>query len=295
MKIFITGATGFIGGSVAEALVAKGHEVSGLVRSEEKAKYLETRNITPIFGDLSDKEVLTEAAENADLIINAADSDHREAVEAILEAIKGTGKTFIQTSGSSIVSDALGGEASEKIHDDEAEFEPLPEKKKRIAIDNFVRDAAKDDVRSIVICPTMIYGQGSGYNPRSIQVPFLVKQAKKDGAAKYIGKGANRWSNVHIEDLVDLYLLAIDKAQTGDFFFAENGEESLKAIAEEIGRLLNLPAQNWTQSEAIAAFGRDAAVFGFGSNSRVKAFKARNELGWKPRMHDILASIKEEI
>lgn len=294
MKIFITGATGFIGGSVAEALVAKGHEVSGLVRSEEKAKYLETRNIKPVLGDLSDKEVLAKAAENADVIINAADSDHRAAVENILEAIKGTGKTFIQTSGSSVVSDASGGEASEEIHDEETPFEPLPEKKKRVVIDSFVCDAAKDNVRSIIICPTMIYGRGGGYNPHSIQVPFLVNQAKKDGAAKYIGTGANRWSNVHIEDLVDLYLLAIEKASGGDFFFAENGEESLKTIAGEIGRLLNLPAESWTEAEAIAAFGRDAAVFGFGSNSRVKAVKAK-KLGWKPQTNDILASIKEEI
>jgi uncharacterized protein YbjT (DUF2867 family) len=115
VKVFITGATGFIGGSVAEALVAKGFEVSGLTRGKEKANYLESRKIKPILGALSDGEILAKAALNADVIINAADSDHRGAVESILKAICGANKTFIHTSGSSIVADASGGEPGDKI------------------------------------------------------------------------------------------------------------------------------------------------------------------------------------
>lgn len=288
------GATGYIGGSVAEALVKKGYEVSGLVRSEEKAKYLESRNVQPVMGDLSSEDVLSEAAKSADVIINAADADDRAAVEIIFKAIGGTGKTYIQTSGSSIVSDAAAGERSDTVYDGETAFEPLAEKRHRVELDNYVRDAAKNDIRSIVICPTMVYGVGAGFNPHSIQIPFLINQAKKDEAARYIGAGANRWSNVHIDDLTDLYLLAIESAEAGSFFFAENGEKSLKAIAEEIGGLLDVPAESWTEAEAIAAFGRDAAVFGFGSNSRVSSQKAR-ELGWNPQKDDILGSIKEEV
>ena len=91
-----------------------------------------------------------------------------------------------------------------------------------------------------------------------------------------------------------MYLLAVESADAGSFFFAENGEISLKAISEEIGRLLNVPAESWTEAEAIAAFGRDAAIFGFGSNSRVSSRKAR-ELGWNPQKNDVLGSIKEEV
>lgn len=294
MNVFIMGATGYIGGSVAEALVKKEFAVSGLVRNQEKAEYLASRNIQPVVGDLSSDDVLSKAAKNADVIINAADADHRGAVETILKAISGTGKTFVQTSGSSIASDAAGGKASEKVYEDIASFEPLAEKRARVEIDKLVIGAAKDNIRSIVICPTMIYGVGVGYNPHSIQIPFLINQAKKDGAARYIGAGANRWSNVHIDDLTELYLLAIESAEAGSFFFAENGEKSLKAISEEIGGLLNVSAESWTEAEAIAAFGRDAAVFGFGSNSRVSSRKAR-ELGWNPKINDILGSIKEEV
>src|SRR5262249_31967862 len=157
------------------------------------------------------------------------------------------------------------------IYDDETAFQPHEEKVARVAIDNLVKDAAADGVRSIVICPTMIYGRGRGFNPRSVQIPALIRQAKKDGAARYIGRGLKIWSNVHIDDVVDLYLLALEKAVAGSFFFAENGEAQLKAIAEEIGRLLNLPAKPWPVSEAIDALGRHAAVFSLGSNSRVRA------------------------
>jgi nucleoside-diphosphate-sugar epimerase len=295
VKIFITGATGFIGGSVAEALVAKGAEVSGLARGEEKASYLEGRKIKPVLGELSDGEILGKAALNADVIINTANSDHRGAVESILNAIRGANKTFIHTSGSSIVSDAAGGEPGDKIYDEETVFQPHEEKAARVAIDDLVKNAARDGMRSIVICPTMIYGRGHGFNPRSAQVPTLIRQARKDGAARYIGRGLNIWSNVHIDDLVDLYLLALEKAAAGSFFFAENGEAELEAIVEEIGRQLNLPAQSWTESEAISALGRHAAVFSLGSNSRVRARKARELLGWRPRTNDILGSIKEEI
>jgi nucleoside-diphosphate-sugar epimerase len=141
----------------------------------------------------------------------------------------------------------------------------------------------------------MIYGRGRGFNRHSVQVPMLIRQAKKDDAARYIGRGLNVWSNVHIDDLVDLYLLALDKALAGSFFFAENGEAQLKAIVEEIGRQLNLPAKTWAESEAIDAFGYEAAVFALGSNSRVSAKNARERLGWRPRTNDILGSIREEI
>jgi nucleoside-diphosphate-sugar epimerase len=122
-----------------------------------------------------------------------------------------------------------------------------------------------------------------------------MRQAKKDGVARYIGHGLNIWSNVQIDDLVDLYLLALEKAGAGSFFFAENGEAQLKAIVEEIGRQLNLTATSRTESEAISAFGREAAVFALGSNSRVSARNAREQLGWRPRINDILGSIREEI
>ncbi len=295
MKIFITGVTGFIGGSVAKALVESGHQVSGLERDDERNEFLKNQGIKPINGSLSDIEILTQAAQDADVVVNAADSDNREAVETLLSAIRGTNKIFIHNSGSSIVADAANGEFSEKVFDETTQFEPHEEKVARVAIDRLVKNAANEGVRSIVICPTMIYGHGSGYKSHSIQIPMVIKQAQKDGMARYIGRGLNVWSNVHIDDLVSLYFLAIEKGRAGDFFFAENGEQQLKTITEEIGRLLNLPAESWTEDEAVEAFGRGSAVFSFGSNSRVRALKARQDLGWQPKINNILDSIKDDL
>lgn len=296
MKILVTGATGYIGGSVAERLTELGHRVSGLVRNEEKADFLKARGVHPVMGELSDREILLDASSRVDAVINAASSDHRGAVESIVESLRGSNKTFIHTSGSSVVADKADGEASDSIYDDDSVWTPVPEKKDRVAIDALVQKSSEDRVRSIVICPTMIYGRGEGYNPRSVQIPLLVKQAKKDGVARYIGSGLNRWSNVHIHDVVDLFILALDRGRAGDFYFAENGEAELKAIAEQIGRLLefNPPAESWPPEDAIREWGRETVV-SLGSNSRVRALKARALLGWSPKTDGLMASIKEEL
>ena len=89
-----------------------------------------------------------------------------------------------------------------------------------------------------MIAPSLIYGLGHGLNSHSIQVPWLIKVARKFGVAKHIGSGENRWANVHIDDLVGLYVLAIEKAPAGAFYFAENGENSMREVCEAISRML---------------------------------------------------------
>ncbi len=111
MKVFLTGASGYIGGSLAKRLIENGHSVLGLVRSKEKADQLQRLGIDPVLGSLDDSNIVTEAARAADAVINAASSDHRPVVETVLKALAGTGKPFIQTSGSSIVCDDARGES----------------------------------------------------------------------------------------------------------------------------------------------------------------------------------------
>ena len=105
MHVFVTGATGYIGGTIAARLLAAGHQVSGLVRDPAKAGALAARGVTPVAGSLDETSVLAEASRGADAVINAASSDHRAAVEACLDALAGTAKPFLHTSGSSIVAD----------------------------------------------------------------------------------------------------------------------------------------------------------------------------------------------
>ena len=116
MNVFVTGAAGFIGGSIATGLVRAGHHVTGLVRNAEQADELTALGITPVIGTLEDSALLAEQARAANAVINAASSDHRGAAEVLVEALKGSNKVLLHTSGSSIVGDASGGRASDDIY-----------------------------------------------------------------------------------------------------------------------------------------------------------------------------------
>ena len=285
MRFFITGASGYIGGSVAERLRASGHEVAGLVRSGEKARLLKERGIIPMLGSLDDASVLTDGARQADAVVHAADADHSAAVETLVSALARSGKLLIHTTGSSIVADEADGEyANPIVFTEDTFFEPVANRRPRLAVCRYVRHAGIDKgIRTVVICPAMIYGPGRGLQPDSDQLPKLTALAKQVGAGVYWGKGLNRYSNVHIDDLVDLYMLAVESAPGASFFFAENGDASFKEIAEWISRSLGFGGR--TQSLSVADVVRqygDAARYGVASNSRVSAVNARR-LGWTPR------------
>jgi len=293
MRIFLTGANGFIGGAVALALIAAGHRVRGLVRNKAKAELVAAYGVEAVVGSLDDTAVLQTEARAADAVINAASSDHRGAVEALIAAMSGSGKPFIHSSGSSIVADLAMGEPSDRVFDEATPVEPLPEKAARVAIDRLVLAAA--GIRSVVLCNAMIYGHALGPPAQSVQIPALVRQAKVSGVARYIGRGLNRWSNVHIADVAAVYVLALAEAPAGTFMYVESGEEALGEIAKAIAARLGLGApRSWSAEEAIAAWGRSMAVFSLGSNSRVRG-KAAAELGWSPTQRSVTHWITNEI
>ena len=294
MNIFITGASGYIGGSVAAALMAAGHQVSGLVRSNDTAAALAKLGMTPVYGTLDDTEVLAKAAHDADVTVNAANAGHRAAAEAMLKALADTGKAFLHTDGSSIVGTRARGELVENVFDEDTPFTPTLQRAPRVEIDKMVRRSAGDGVRSIVIAPSLIYGLGHGLNRHSIQVPWLIRVAKKFGVAKHIGPGKNRWANVHIDDLMALYVLAIENAPAGAFYYAENGENSMREVCEAISRMLGQGGrtQSMTVEEAATEWGDGLANDTMGSNSRVRAKRARADLKWHPKARSLLEEIE---
>lgn len=297
MKLFITGVSGFIGGSVAADLLAHGHQVRGLLRTPDKASALQALGIEPVLGGLDDLPLLEAEARASEGVINCADSDHRGAVEAFIRGLAGSGKPLLHTSGSSVIGDQVGGEVlSEKIFDEDTPFVIEPEKQARAAIDRLVLDAAHQGIRSVVLCNSMIYGSGRGLHPHSVQIPPLVAQARASGVVRHVGRGVNRWSNVHIDDVVTLYRLALERAPAGAFYFVENGEASYAQIAQAIANRLQLGApQPWSVEEAARAWGRGHAVYSFGSNSRVRGKRARRELGWAPRHDSVTEWIEREM
>ncbi len=296
MNVFVTGAAGFIGGSIATGLVQAGHNVTGLVRSAEQADELKALGMNALIGTLDDSQLLAQQARAADAVINAASSDHRGAVEALLGALRGSNKVFLHTSGSSIVGDASGGKSSDDIYYEDNLPEPTVDKADRVAIDNLVLAAAQDGVNSAVICNTLIYGHSLGVNRDSVQLPRLLKQARKNGVVRHVGTGQNIWSNVHIEDVVALYQLALNKNVPGTFYFVESGEASFIDMTTAMAEALNLgEPQDWPLQDAEAEWGYEMANYGLGSNSRVRGKHARDLLGWTPKRTSVVEWIRNEM
>ena len=294
MKIFCTGASGYIGGSVAAHLVAAGHQVTGLVRSADKADAVRARGIEPVLGTLDDSEILAQAARAADVVVNAANSDHRGAVVALLDALAGSGKPLIHTSGSSIVGTRARGERSEAVFDEDTPFTPSPARVARVAVNELILSYRDKGCRPVIICPSLIYGLGHGAKADSVQVPLLVSLARKRRNAAHAGSGENVWSNVHIDDLVPLYALVIEKAPAGSFYFAENSENSMREVCDSINRMLGVagPPTAMSMAEAAAAWGEGTAEDTMASNSRVRAKRAR-QLGWKPNARGLIEEIEQ--
>ncbi|MBV4547764.1 NAD-dependent epimerase/dehydratase family protein [Pseudomonas triticicola] len=296
MNVFVTGAAGFIGGSIATGLLQAGHKVTGLVRSAEQADEIKALGMHAVIGTLDDSQLLAQQARAADAVINAASSDHRGAVEALLDALRGSDKVFLHTSGSSIVGDASGGKSSDVIYYEDNLPEPTVDKAARVAIDNLVLAAAQDGVNSAVICNTLIYGHSLGVNRDSVQLPRLLKQARKSGVVRHVGTGQNIWSNVHIEDVVALYQLALTKNVPGTFYFVESGEASFIDMTTAMAEALNLgEPQDWPLQDAEAEWGYEMANYGLGSNSRVRGKHARDLLGWTPKRTSVVEWIRNEM
>jgi len=297
MKLFITGAAGFVGGSVARRLIAAGHTVRGLVRDASKAEQLTAIGITPVVGGLDDHALLVREAQLADGVINMANSDHLASIESFIEALRGSGKPLLHTSGSSVIGDdARGMRLNDAIFDEDTPLVVDPAKQPRHDIDLRVLASAAEGVRGVVICPSNIYGTGTGLTPVSFQIPFLVNRARENGVVHIVGTGVNRWSNVHIDDVAELFLLAVEKAPAGAFYFIENGEDSFADIGAAIARRMQLgPVHFLPAEEAAKDWGEMHAFFTFGTNSRVRAKRARRELGWIPRHASAVAWIEQEM
>jgi nucleoside-diphosphate-sugar epimerase len=294
MKIFCTGASGYIGGALAAALVEAGHEVRGLVRSAESADKVRKFGITPVIGTLDDSAILQAEAKAADAVINAASADHRAAATALLDALVGTGKAFIHTSGSSVVGTRTAGERVENVYDEGSSFTPSPGRAARVALNKDILSYSERGVRAVIVCPSLIYGLGRRTKPHSMQVPWLIRTARKHGVAKHYGPGENTWSNVHIDDLIDLYQRALKDAPAGASYYAENGENSMREVCAAISRMLGFGGATKAMSleEAAAEWGEGAAQDTMGSNSRVRGPRARSELSWAPRARSLIDEVE---
>jgi nucleoside-diphosphate-sugar epimerase len=283
MRVFVTGASGFIGSAIVRELIGAGHQVLGLARSEAGAKAVAAAGAQVHRGTLEDLDSLKRGAVEADAIIHTAFNHDfanfaascqadKLAIETLGDALAGSDRPLIVTSG-------VLGVATEEDSPSGA----IPRKSEETGL-----AMAAKGVRAMVIrLPPSVHGDGDhGF------VPTLIRVAREKGFATYVGEGRNRWSAVHRLDAARLYRLALEKGKTGDRFHGVADEGiPIKEIAEVIGRRLAVPAVSKSPEEAAALFGFIGHVLAMGGES--SSARTRERLGWGPTEPGLIADLEK--
>lgn len=291
MRVFVTGATGFIGSAIVPELIDAGHQVIGLTRSEAGAQSLIAAGAQPHRGDLADLESLRRGAAMSDAVIHTAFNhdfskfaanceDDRRVIEALGSALEGSGRPLLVTSGTGMANGAPGKLATEE--DAAVSSAVIP----RSASEEAAAAAAAKGVRVPVVRLPQIHNtfkQGL--------VTYAIALAREKGVSAYVGDGLNRWPAAHVLDAARLYRLVLEKGEAGAKYHAVAEEGvPLRDIAEVIGRGLKVPVISVSAEEAAAHFGWLGAFAG--RDVPASSAKTRQQLAWRPAGPGLIADLE---
>ena len=290
MRIFLTGATGYVGSAVMDALLRGGHEVTALVRDPEKRDWVSRRGVQPIIGEISKPASYAAAAEAADSIVHTAFeySKHgqkvdRQAIDTLLgaacrRAAAGRPATFIYTSGVSVLGDTQGRA------DEDAPVNPPVYVAWRPEHERLVLDGSRTGIRTVVIRPGIVYGGARGI------IGDLLKDAA-NGLVRVVGAGRNHWPCIYDRDLADLYVRAATTPDAAGVFHAnDEADERVGEIVEAIASQARMrpDVRHVPIAEARAKMGAYADVLAL--DQIVRSPRAR-ALGWTPTLHSVAGSV----
>ena len=293
-RMFMTGASGYIGSVVVEQAVPKGYQVYALSRSEASDEKIKAQGAVPIRGDLKSYDVLREQSAQADIVLHLADAfagnfgmDYAEvvrvdnaAVDAIGAGLEGSNKPFVTTSGTLVV-EPTGGETTEEssLWD-----RPIND---RISSEQHALKLVNKGIRvSAIRLAPFVYGRG-GSGVRLFMMMFA-----NGGEVFYVSDGDVKTSAVHIDDAAALFLKKKEKANAGDIFNAASiNEVTFRELAEAIGSILDLPVKSFSYGDTVSKFGEFLARF-LNSENRASGAKAKRQLGWDPKGLGIIEDIK---
>ena len=292
MRVFVTGATGFVGSAVVKELISAGHQVLGLARSDAGVASLIAQGAEVHRGDLQDLDSLRAGAAAADGVIHTGfihdfsrfkevcETDRR-VIEALGEVLPGSNRPLIITSGTALISMARAVTEADM---------PAPGPNPRIASEEAADAAAAAGARvAVVRLPPSVHGVGDhGF------VPMLIAVAKEKGLAVYTGDGQNKWPAVHRTDAAKVYRLALEHPFTSGARFHAVAEEGIpfRQIAEVIGKRLNIPVVSKTPEEAAAHFGWFAHFTSINNTSCSR--HTAESLGWHATQPGLLADIDQD-
>jgi len=292
MRVFVTGATGFIGTPVVKQLIAAGHQVLGLCRADDKAAALAATGAEVYRGSLDDIESLKKGAEQSDGVIHlgfkhdfskfvANCEDDRRVIAALGSALKGSDRPLIVTSGTGLANTVPGQLAQEDNATIGSDVIP------RAASEEAAAAVAAEGVNvSVVRLPQVHNPERQGLITQAIAI------FREKGACAYIGDGHNRWPAAHVLDVARLYRLAFEKAEPNAKYHAVAEEGvSLRDIAQALGKRLNLPVKSIAPDEAQAFFGW-LAMFA-GRDSPASSEQTRRTLGWQPTGPKLIADLEQ--
>ena len=290
MRVFVTGATGFVGSAVVQELLEAGHQVLGLARSEPAAARLAAAGAEVLHGSLEDLDSLHRGASESDGVIHTAFNHDfsrftencamdRQAIEALGAALQGSDRPFVVTAGLANLSPGRLAVESDT---------PIADPAYPRASEETAAQLAQRGVRAIVVrLPPSVHGRGDhGF------VPMLIRLARDKGMSAYGGDGQHRWSAVHRVDAARLYRLALEKGARGECFHAA-AEEGVpfKNIATAIARGLGLPVVAMSPGDADAHFGWFAMFAAM--DAQASSDHTRSRLGWSPAAPGLIDDIDQ--